>query len=308
MSRTAYHWLGLAGMALLLSLCGTSNVQSGGEKPDPKPEVAKKLTTPEEIHEALGKKVDIHYAGQSLYEVLWHVSKKTGVPISVDQNSVGVVGMPGGWPQQPGVPGGINSVTLKIDNAPLGSGLSQFLQKYQLAPLVHGNRLVILHKHQALYEQMREPINLDITKVELAKALNDLAKKTGINIVLDGGENAQSMITLKLNGVALETAVRLIAYQGSLKSVRVDNVLVVGDAKKIALLPAENPLQPVTTPHFVEVTEQMAQQGIGQPGFPQPGFGPGPGFNPGIAPPPPMKVPPPPAILKQANGTVVVPK
>jgi hypothetical protein len=303
MLRTILSRLGALLLLGLLVVGWFPNVRAGddkpAQKPDPNAETTKKLTNTQQIAQALPKKVTIDYQGQSLQEVLQHVSKKTGMPIVVDtaiqfNGMIGFAGVP------PGVPG-VNNVptTLKIQDAPLGTGLKQFLQSKNLTYTVLNGKLAVTSPQQALVLSMRQSVDVELKKVPVHKALQDLALKTGANILFDPNpdEAGQKEVTLKLDGVALETAVRLIAFKGGLKAVRVDDIVVVTTAKEAPLLPAETPLPNAYPPHFQDVNDMG---GVGGPGFAPPPFGvPGVPARPvdpaGVVPapvPPPVDVPP----------------
>src|SRR5262249_2067248 len=66
-------------------------------------------------------------------------------------------------------------------------------------------------------------------KVQLGNALKKLAKETGTSLIVDSrvAKEAEAAITLQLDDVPLETAVRLMAESAGLKPVRVGNVLFV---------------------------------------------------------------------------------
>jgi type II secretory pathway component GspD/PulD (secretin) len=295
--------LSLVAATALTSTWGATAVHGQGAKPEP----VKKLTAADQIAEALGKKITVDYNGQSLQEVLQHVSKKTGIPIAVDLNMSGVYyafpvgGMGFGGPPMPGgigigVNGGGGQVKLKIENAPLGTALKQFLQTRHLTWVIVGGKLAVTSEPQALALQMKQPVDLDLSKVPMKEALRDLAKTTGTQFVLDPGTNqgGDYEVTLKLDGVTLDTAVRLMAFKAGLKAVRVNNVWVVTSAKAAANLPAETALPAAAAPHLQDVDQiPMAPGGgIGPDGAPIFPMGvPMPGVIPanpaGIAPAPP---------------------
>jgi type II secretory pathway component HofQ len=66
-------------------------------------------------------------------------------------------------------------------------------------------------------------------KVELASALRQVAHDAGVNVILDTrvDKDLSSKVTLQLEDVPLETAVRLLSEMANLKPVRVGNVLFV---------------------------------------------------------------------------------
>jgi hypothetical protein len=89
--------------------------------------------------------------------------------------------------------------------------------------------LVITTEDRAVQRQLRQRVSLDLDKVPLQKALRDLARETGANIVLDArqAKPAELPVTLRLTEVPLETAVRVLAESAGLRAVRMSNVLFV---------------------------------------------------------------------------------
>ncbi len=292
-------WMLFSGQlpALLTGLLFLSSPASAGEQPaaqpDPQPKETKKLSTTELIVQALPKNVTMDIQGQTLHEVLGHVSKRTNIPIVLDTNNVmtfpggmiGGFGIAGGG-FAPGMPGmNAGPMTLSIKNAPLGTGLKKFLQTRNLTFAVVDGKLAVTNAQQALVQQMRQTVDVHFDNVPVHKALHDLARQTGTHIMLDAESEKDAKITLKLSGVSVETAVRLVAFKAGLKSVRVDDMIVVATRERAALLPAETPLPQVHGGHFQDVNDINANNGGGGvPGVP--GFAPagGAGFAPpGIA-------------------------
>lgn len=281
-------------LAVGLVLCGlSSHVRAGDKATGTKDTPPKSITSPEKIQEALQKTVTLECTAQSLQEVLQQVSKKTGIRFSLDMNAASMFGMDrpvmafpmggviGGGP---GVPPGFGGVaqqtTLKINDLPLGRGLSQFLQQRNMAYVIQGNKLLVTNEQLAQVLLMKQTVDVNADKTSLQSSLQNLTKKTGANILIDPtvAKQAQDPVTLKLDNISLETAVRLLAFQANLKSVRVDNLIMVTTAEKAKLLPAETQLQQHYHPQWVDIDEQ----GMAMPGF---GGGAGaPGFPGGVAP------------------------
>src|SRR6202035_3498509 len=69
----------------------------------------------------------------------------------------------------------------------------------------------------------------DLDKIAFGAALRQIAHETGVNLVLDGRveKEASAKVSLQMEDVPLETAVRLLAEMAGLKPVRVGNVLFV---------------------------------------------------------------------------------
>ncbi len=126
-----------------------------------------------------------------------------------------------------------------------------------------------------MVRQMRQRVNVDLNRVELARALRQLARDTATNVIVDtrAEKDAQAQVTMQLEDVPLETAVRLLSEMAGLKPVRVGNVLFV--TKKETANELRN------DPDLVQPN---------QPGQPQPGLVPGIAIAPN--PPPTITAPP----------------
>src|SRR5206468_617092 len=92
-----------------------------------------------------------------------------------------------------------------------------------------GDTVIVTTEDMAMLRQVRQRVNLDLTKVELAAALKQLARETATNLILDSRteKEAKQPVSIQLEDVPLETAVRLMAEMAGLKPVRVGNVLFV---------------------------------------------------------------------------------
>jgi len=104
----------------------------------------------------------------------------------------------------------------------------------------------------------------DIDAVPLPRALQQLSKASGMNVVLDPRalpEDAANMkITAQFASVPVDAAVRILANMADLQAVRLDNVFYVTTPKRAAQLQAEQ-------------TRSDAQLGGALPGGLQPGLG-----------------------------------
>src|SRR5262249_62268687 len=130
----------------------------------------------------------------------------------------------------------------------------------------------------AIHRQMHQRVSLDLEGMPLHMALKALAKDTSTNVVLDPSvaKEGQTQLTLQLEDVPLETAVRLLAEMGGLKTVRLGNVLFVTTKAKAVEMRADPDLSPPPSP----TPQPMPGMGIAPGGFP-------------VVPPVPPKVAPP---------------
>ena len=116
----------------------------------------------------------------------------------------------------------------------------------------------------------------------LAAALRQLGRETAANVVLDGRaeKEAETEVTLQLEDVPLETAVRLLSEMAGLKPVRVGNTLFVTRKELAAAMrndPDFAPPTPAAVSYINDFTPQRCIRGMRAPAaFPNPPFnGPG---------------------------------
>jgi hypothetical protein len=85
--------------------------------------------------------------------------------------------------------------------------------------------------------------NVDTNKQPLAGVLDGISRDTGIRVVIDPrvAEKAMTPLTITLQGVPPETAVRLLANMVDLQAVRVDQVYYITSKENAKTL-----LEPVT--------------------------------------------------------------
>jgi hypothetical protein len=122
----------------------------------------------------------------------------------------------------------------ELKNVALKDVLRKILSKLPVAPteatyIIRDNLIVITTDDWAPYVWMRQDVSLDCEKEELASALKKLARTSGANLVLDhrASKEAETRITLRLQGVTLEVAVTLLGETVGLKPVRVGNALLL---------------------------------------------------------------------------------
>jgi hypothetical protein len=250
---------------------------------------AKKTEYPaEKIKKALDQTTDLEITDQPLHLAVNQLREQTKVNFVIDRQVIALMGMD---PEQ-------MPVNVKVQNTKLRSGLRSMLGQYQLTYAIVGDAVVITTEDMAIYRQLRQRVNVDCDRTQFGDALKDLARQAGTNLLLDPRvhKDAQTPVTLQLDDVPLETAVRLMCEMADLKPVRMGNVLFVTNKGRAAELRQEPDLFPAPQPN---PNEGIVIPGIGT----IPGLG---GLGGGIkAVPvpavPPLPVPPPPADEKPAK-------
>jgi type II secretory pathway component GspD/PulD (secretin) len=180
---------------------------------------AKKETAAESINKALDKTITVDFANQPLQEAITKLAEQTKLNFIIDRGTI----------QQMGIAPEQAVVTGKLENVKLRSGLRRILSQYNLGYAIVGDMVLISTEDMAIHRQMRQRINLSLNKVPFQDALKELARETATNLVLDARVTKEAMtaVTLSLEDVPLEVAVRLMANQAGLRPVRTGNVLYV---------------------------------------------------------------------------------
>jgi hypothetical protein len=127
-------------------------------------------------------------------------------------------------PDQTPVPVQVDLKDVKVRTA-----LRTILAPYGLTYAPLGDAIVVTTEDAAMVRQMRQRISVDMSKVDLAGALRRITRETAVNLILDSrvDKEAKTEVTLQVEDVPLETAVRLLSEMAGLKPVRVGNTLFV---------------------------------------------------------------------------------
>jgi hypothetical protein len=190
-------------------------------------------TAVEKVRKALEAPITLRIDKQPLTAAVDMLREKGKVNLVLDTLSIQQLG----WaPEQPPAP-----VDVDLKEVKLKSALRTILSPYGLSYAVVGDTVLITTEQTALMRQMGQRVNVDLDKVEFGQALKQLGRETGANLILDSRveKGAKNPVSLQLEDVPLETAVRLLSEMAGLKPVRVGNVLFVTDKKTAAELRAD---------------------------------------------------------------------
>jgi hypothetical protein len=187
------------------------------------------------IRKALDQKITLDYSTQNFQEAIDHLRQKTKLNFVLDTYVLQMVGIGIGEIPTP--------VNLKIDNGKVRVALQNMLNQYHLTYVILGDSVLITTEEVGYLRQMRQRVNVEIKDQPLVEALKALANETGTNLVIDPrqADKAKSKISIQLDDVTLETAVRLLTELADLSSVRVGNVLFVTTEARADKLRKENP-------------------------------------------------------------------
>ena len=126
-------------------------------------------------------------------------------------------------------------VTVNLKQVKLRDGLKAALASYNLKFGLTAEGIYISTEDGVITRQLRQRVTVDCDGTTFATAAKQLALDTGANVVVDPrlGKLADKPITLKLDDVPLETAIRLLAEVADLRAVRSSNVLFVTSHDKV---------------------------------------------------------------------------
>jgi len=187
---------------------------------------------------ALDEVSDMNYQSRTLNDVINDLKEKAKIPVILD-NLIFTYGLN---PNQP-------VVTVNLKQVKLKDGLKAALAPLNLSYGLTRDGLIISSEEGVIARQMRQLVSLNCDGTDFSTAIDQLASETGTNLVVDPrlGSKAKKPVTLKLEGIPLETAVRLLAELADLQAVRMNNVLFVTTPERAKILreDADGPTKPI---------------------------------------------------------------
>ena|ERR1051326_3038634 len=240
----------------------------------PVPSDDKKAESPaEKTRKALDKAGDIDYGEMALAAAVTKLREDYKLNFVLDQTTImNFVGDP-------------NTLTVKASqkNTKLKTALRQMLSPYHMSYAIVGDSIIITTEDMAMQRQMRQRVSLDLDAVPFADAMKQLSRETATNVLVDAKvkKDAESTVTLQLEDVPLETAIRLLSEAVGLKPVRMGNVLYITSKANATELRGDPDL----------ITGQPTGPGVPVPTYPPPPIGAPGGIGVPPAPPAPSTVP-----------------
>ena len=195
------------------------------------------------LRAGLDKNITIDFSGQSLNDVLNHFRDKTGLAINLDQTAMMQMGI--GIDDGGGVPAAPVQFQLKATNEKASQVLRKLLNTYQLTYVIFEDALLITTEEAAVMRQFRQRVSVDLEEVPFKKAVRELAKNHGLNLVIDPSvmKDSETPISLQLENAGIETTIRLLSELAKLKAVRMGNVLFITHETKAKKIRDEEPQQ-----------------------------------------------------------------
>jgi hypothetical protein len=222
----------MVGLLVGASWAGAAPIPSEpGETPPSRPDAWRK---------ALTQKYDLTFQNASLSQVAETLKDLTKVPIHLDSLLMNF---------------GVNilepSVNVELKQVRLDEGLRRILAPYNLHFAVTREGIFISSEEMVIARQLRQRVRVDCTETRLMEAIQQLMHETGANVVIDPRlqDKAAQKVTLRLEDVPLESAVRLLAELADLRTIRMNNVLFITTPERAERLRADaDPPVPCSAP------------------------------------------------------------
>jgi type II secretory pathway component GspD/PulD (secretin) len=175
----------------------------------------------EAIRKALDTSGNFDFSGVNLPGVLNTIAEQYKINIVLDRTVL----------QQMGLDPDSIVVELKMKEGKLRNALRAIAGQYNLTYAIVGDSLLVTTEELAVYKQLKQRISVDFDAVPLSKALKELSTKYGVNVVIDPRtartKTAENPVTLRVDDVPFEAAVRLLCEMADLKPARMGNVIFV---------------------------------------------------------------------------------
>lgn len=189
--------------------------------PGPKSEAKPEINAAETIRKALERTGKFEFSDVNLGGVLKTLSEEYKINIVLDRSVI----------QQMGFEPEIMNVDLKMKEGKLRNALRAIVGQYNLTYAIVGDSLLVTTEEMAVYRQLKQRINVDYDAVPFNKAIKELATKYGVSVVVDPkvvkSKTAENPVTLSVDDVPFEAAVRLMCEMADLKPARMGNVIYV---------------------------------------------------------------------------------
>lgn len=227
----------------------------------------------------LDEVADFAYQNRSLNDVVGDLKERLKIPVVLDP----VIYQFGLDPSQP-------SITTNLKQTKTRDALKAALAGHNLKFGLVREGLFISTEDGVIARQLRQRVSVDCNETAFGTVVKQLGADTGANVVLDPrlGDKAAKAVTLKLEEVPLETAVRLLAEVADLRAVRMSNVLFVTTGERAEKLRADAD-GPVLSPPATPIIFPGGPPGIGFGGaavaLPAVPVGPPPGIAVDVPPP-----------------------
>lgn len=180
---------------------------------------AKSMSPAERIHKELNQVASLEILDQPLTSAINQLREMTKLNFVIDTQTLAQIG----------IDPDVVKVQVKLKDSRLKTGLRTILGSCNLNYVILNDIIFISSDDMTINRQMQQRVSVDVEKIDFASALKQLGRETASNLIIDPRalKDANLPVTLQVEDVPLETAVRLLCEMGGLKPVRVGNVLFV---------------------------------------------------------------------------------
>ena len=194
----------------------------------------------QKVRRQLDRVISVDIADRSFPKAIQELQEKSGIKFVVDRRVIDLH-----LSDRTGDDFDDTTVSLRLNREPLRPALRQLLAEHGLGLVILGDRVMITTQAMIPRRVLGQVVNVDVTRAPLGDVLRKLARDTVANIILDAraAKEGQEKVTLQLEDVSLEVAVKLLAESAGLRAVVMDSVLYVTTKENAAGL-REEPRSP----------------------------------------------------------------
>jgi type II secretory pathway component GspD/PulD (secretin) len=204
------------GLAVLAWGCGALAVVGAPIAANDK---GKPVSTADKLRHDLDQNVTLKIQEQPLGLAVNQIREQTKLNLVLDRFTL----------QQAGIDPDMVPVTVDLKDVKLRSALRTIFGPYNLSFAIIGDTVLVSTDEVTISRQMRQRVTVDVDGIDLTAAIKQLSRETATNLVIDPrvAKEAQGKVTLQVEDVPLETAVRLMTEMVGLKPVKVGNTLFI---------------------------------------------------------------------------------
>lgn len=218
----------MSGCAALLGFLGGTFFAVAA--PIPAEPEAPPATAVETWRKILEQKCDLTFQNTSLREAVDVLKERTKLPIYLDPMVMNF---------------GVNihepNITLELKQIKVEDALRRILAPYNLHLALTREGVIISSEELTIARQLRQRVRVNCDGRPFVEVIRQLSAETGANLIVDPRlkDKAEHKITLRLEDVPLESAVRLLAEVADLRTLRMNNVLFITTAERAERLRAD---------------------------------------------------------------------
>ena len=206
-------------LAALLLSAGSASAQP----PRKAPKAGQPESTPAALRQRLDAPLTLRIEPTNLNDAVEKLAEATKLPIRLDQTMLQLVAQNGD--------GNEPTVSLDAKGVKLKTALHKLFGPIGMTHAVVGGEIFIADEDTVVFRQFKQRVSFDLEAVPLKTFVKQVRGEYGVNILIDPRATKAKLddapVTMSIDEVPLETALRLAGEMAGAKAVRVGNVILI---------------------------------------------------------------------------------